>query len=637
MQQQSQAQPNSPPGQTAAPASSTATLPPPPARRSRLLLRGESKIVWFGGALACIILVSMGASAWWAYYTQTGATEVAHAQNVHTVGDLLSQNVESLLTSGDVTAVRRAVAEASAAYHLSNCRVVLSNGQIIASSEPSHITAPKLPDSWRRTRLLDEPVPASSNTTKSYPIRVAGRGDATLELTAAPPARTAWNPMEAATGVGAISSASFVALLLTYRALRRRIRSAESIREALLAIGAGETSAPMLSVAESLGPEAKAWNALIAERDRFRKQGIAERARETLGARGQGKGDLSAACDAMSQGLVLVDEKHNVSYANGAAAVFLRCKREDLVGASIGRFLQVEPVMRSVNEIVSGAGRRRTVHDIERKPEGDEGTGVLRFSVRPVRRDDGASAMVTIEDITQQRVAEEARHSFVAQATHELRTPLTNIRIYVETAIDEGEQDPATRSRCLNVINGETRRLERIVGEMLSVAEIEAGSFKILSDDVRLETVFEDLQHDYSPQAKEKELELTFNLPPKLPQLKGDRDKIMLALHNLIGNALKYTPSGGKVAVNVTSTPKSLTVEVQDSGIGISEEDAAKLFQKFYRAKDPRVGKITGTGLGLALAREVVRLHGGDITVDSQLNQGSTFTISIPLVAEAAA
>ena len=153
-------------------------------------------------------------------------------------------------------------------------------------------------------------------------------------------------------------------------------------------------------------------------------------------------------------------------------------------------------MLAAVKEVAAGTMRRRTVIDVERAaanpaeqrpPRAPEAGGVLRFSVRPVRREDAASAMLTIEDITQQKVAEEARHAFVAQATHELRTPLTNIRLYVETAIDDGENDPATRAKCLNVINGETRRLERIVGEMLSVAEIEAGSFKLKTDDVRLD------------------------------------------------------------------------------------------------------------------------------------------------------
>jgi PAS domain S-box-containing protein len=577
----------------------------------------------------------MGATAWGVQRNQTPTALHSRQQQLRTIGDLVSQNAATLLSTNDLSAVRRVLGEAAPIYNLTQCRVILGNGQVIASSDPSQVNLTKLPESWKKSRPLEENATApDGQIAMSFPIHVRGRGDAELEIIA-PLADASASRWEMLAGVGTIGATAMAALLLAYRMMRSRIRFAGLVREALLAIEAGEISATALSVSSSLGAEAKSWNALVAERERFRKHTVAEKARETLGSRGNGKGDLSAACDAMSQGLVLVDDKNRVSYANGAAAVFLRCKRDELVGSDIGQFLQVGPVLESVRDIVAGSGRRRTVHDIERKDEG-EGTGVLRFNVRPVRREDNASAMLTIEDITQQKVAEAARHSFVAQATHELRTPLTNIRLYVETASDEGENDPATRSRCLNVINGETRRLERIVGEMLSVAEIEAGSFKVKNDDVTLATVFDDLQHDYAPQAKDKDIVLTFNLPPKLPLVKGDRDKILMALHNLVGNALKYTPAGGRVTVNVNSSGKNLIVEVEDTGIGISQEDAERLFERFYRAKDPRVGKITGTGLGLSIAREVVRLHGGDISVESQLNQGSTFTMTLPVVAEAA-
>ena len=244
--------------------------------------------------------------------------------------------------------------------------------------------------------------------------------------------------------------------------------------------------------------------------------------------------------------------------------------------------------------------------------------------------------MVIIEDITQQRVAEEARHAFVAQASHELRTPLTNIRLHVETAIDDGQDEPQVRAQCLNVINQESRRLERIVAEMLSVAEIDAGSFSLSRDDVSPAVLFEQLEEDYRPQAAKKQIDLVFDLPPKLPVLHGDRDKIMLALHNLVGNAIKYTPAGGRVTVQVDVEAGQLTVQVADNGIGIRDQDAARIFEKFYRAKDKRVAKITGSGLGLALARQVIQLHGGDITVESHIDKGSTFTLALPIQSQAA-
>lgn len=441
--------------------------------------------------------------------------------------------------------------------------------------------------------------------------------------------------------VGGIGSTAMLALLLLYRSLRRRLSGLMAVRDALLAMapsGSGTGSGTALPVSPTLGPEAVAWNLLVAERDQVRREALAEKAREALGRRRQARGDLDAACDAMSQGLVLFDDQGNIKYANGAAATFLRTDREKLLNAGIADAFKVESVATAIQQVVAGTSRRRSVIDVDRKSEssgGDATAGVLRFSVRPVRREDAASAMVVIEDITQQKAAEEARHAFVAQATHELRTPLTNIRLYVETAIEDGEADPSIRVQALNVINSESRRLERIVGEMLSVAEIEAGAFKLKVDDIRLDQLFDTLKQDYQQQASEKKISMTFVMPPKLPVLQGDREKVAVAVHNLLGNALKYTPSGGSVTVRLETDEKQIAVAVADTGIGISEDDCQKIFERFYRANDTRVGKISGTGLGLTIAREVARLHGGDITVESQLNRGSTFTLALPLKAAA--
>jgi signal transduction histidine kinase len=261
----------------------------------------------------------------------------------------------------------------------------------------------------------------------------------------------------------------------------------------------------------------------------------------------------------------------------------------------------------------------------------DAPAATLRLTARPGRAERAGGLTVVIEDVTQQRMAEQSRKVFVDQATHELRTPLTNIRLYTEQAIEDGDKDPTALAQALNVISSETRRLERIVQDMLSVSEIEAGSLALRRDDVRLDELFTELNQDYRRQAGEKQIVLTFDLPPKLPVLNADRDKLLLALHNLIGNALKYTPQGGSVTVRVSADDAGgVRVDVSDTGIGISEEDQARVFERFYRAKDKRIAHVTGTGIGLTLARDVIRLHGGDIGVESELNKGSTFTLTLP-------
>lgn len=603
----------------------------------RMLLSGESAIARGGIILCTVLLLAMGACAWWAYQEQQTAVATARREQVRTVEALLWQSAEVLLAQDEVSAVRRLVADASHTYNLHNCRIVLPNNGVIAAGEAGQINLPHLPATWDDGPMAPGPNGANASTIMlSHPLKVPGRGSARLDMVA-PIEYPAAAFLETQAGIGAIGVAALVSLLLVYRGMRTNLRAMGAIREALLALGGGERSLAALAVGADLGPEAVAWNDLLLQKEKLSNALAMGTARESVQDRRVNKGDLDAAFDAMSQGLVLVNEQMQAKFVNGAAAVFLQARREEMVGAEAKKFIRYPEVMAAIEGVAAGTVRRRMT--IEVKHEGGDGAegggcGVLKFSVRPVRREDSAAAMVIIEDVTQQRVADEARNAFVAQATHELRTPLTNIRLYVETAIDEGENSPTVRAKALNVINQEVRRLENIVGEMLSVSEIEAGSFKLNRGDVRLDALFTELLNDYQAQSKDKGIRLKYNLPPKLPAIKGDREKISVALHNLVGNALKYTPSGGQVTVNVAIDKAMLTVDVIDTGIGISEADQKKVFEKFFRSKDPRVGKIIGTGLGLTLAREVMRMHGGDITVQSALDKGSTFTLSLPVSLE---
>ncbi len=579
-----------------------------------------------------------------------------------TIGTLLAEMSESLLPLDELSSARRIIADAARSNGLTQCRIVLDDGQVIADADPSKITAHRLPETWTAsTAPLTNDDPKA--TTLYFPLEVAGHGSARVEVSipTADPTSRLW---EAQAGLGLIGAACLFALLITYRRMRTRLRAMGAIREALLCKHAGEKALTALSVNADASPEAQAWNELVTENDQMRQRLLVEQIHEARGASGGGISDLEGVCDAMWQGLLLVDDQMRVKYANGAAAVLLRAKREDMVGKDISTLPMDDggALLDPIRKVIDGTLRRRVtsevklVHTAEDAGPTAEGEApaaaatsttsfsILRFNVRPVRRSDmvatggttGNAAMVIIEDITQQRLAEDARNSFVAQATHELRMPLTNIRLYAESALDEGERDVVVRAKCLNVINQESKRLERIVGDMLSVAEIEAGTLKMRPGDVRLETLFDELSNDYQAQAKEKGLTLNFNLPPKLPAIKGDRDKIVLALHNLIGNAIKYTLSGGSVDVNVEVNEKQLVVDVADTGIGINEDETELIFEKFYRSKDERIADMTGSGLGLAVARDVIRMHHGDISVRSQLNEGSTFTLTVPVRLEAA-
>jgi signal transduction histidine kinase len=630
----------------------------------RLLVRGESALAWAGLAGALLIVGVLALSAAWTSYATARARETERAEQVRSVATLLVMSAESMLAkpaeddpaaSSDLSGLRRLMVETAINYRLSAATLVLPDGAILADADPKRSTLRAIPNDWPATgpapaaaSPADASAQAESAGRLALSLSIPGRGPAELRLAWAP-LSVGWLVWEVLAGVGAIAVLGLVGVLLAYRAMRSRLRALLAVREALAALAKGETASAALSLSGSLGPEAQAWNTLLEQRESQRQRRIADRLSGQAAPAPSQTGELAGACDVLWHGLILIDEHLRVKYLNGAAAAFLGSARDGALGKPADALALDPRVLEAVRATVTGTLRARSVIEVgspadapeagpalaspERRGNARRPGGVLRFSVRPARREDLASAVVLVEDITQQRVADEARNAFVAQATHELRTPLTNIRLYVEQLIDDPAADAQQRAQALNVINQEARRLERIVGDMLSVSEIEAGTMRLHRDDVRVAGLIDEMRADFEAQAKAKDIRLEWDISPKLPVLQGDRDKITLALHNLLGNAIKYTPAGGTVRLRADQVREDLVVDIIDTGIGIRPEEHELIFDRFYRAKDQRLASITGSGLGLALAREVARLHGGDITVQSQIDKGSTFSLTLPITA----
>ena len=318
-----------------------------------------------------------------------------------------------------------------------------------------------------------------------------------------------------------------------------------------------------------------------------------------------------------------------VKYANAAAGALLHRELDVVVGHVVDEGLDNAAIAQAIAGARSRTGASLTVDDT--RGEGDQEV-TLRFRIMALPgRSGGGELLVTIEDIGQLRENERARDSFLYHVTHELRTPLTNIHAYVETLMQPDFDDEQTRKECYNVIISETRRLSRLVEDILSVSQLEVGTARLEMDDVDLLRLVRQMVQDNLGGADERQIDLTLALPPKVPKIKGDKQRLAVLFNNLIGNAIKYTPAGGKVTVQVEVADQSVLIAITDTGIGIAPDDQARVFEKFYRAADNAVQEIPGTGLGLALAREVARLHGGDIRLTSQLGQGTTFTIDLPV------
>lgn len=540
--------------------------------------------------------------------------------------------IGSLLAAGDLSGARRLVATLAQGADASACRIELPDGAVLADVVVSRITQREMPAEWPASRgapaaATEHEQAATSEVAFASPVHLGGNREATLRFTAPLPVGTddAEALVAGAIAAGAAALAAVAAILIG----RRGLRDLLAVGEATASAAAGEPHREALMVDERLGALAPAWNALVP---RLFAEEVSGAVRSGDGEARSENHDGRGVCDTLWHGILVVDSSRRVRYLNGAAALLLGVRREAALGTDVSEMIRHGDTMDAIARATSGDSSVRASFERTSQECADE--GILRFSVRPLRSSDGGdAAFILVEDVTQQRLAETSHQAFVAQATHELRTPLTNIRLYVEELIDGDGAPPEERARCLDVINHESRRLERMVGDMLSIAEIDAGSMSLHPDDVRLEPLLQDLERDFKAQAEAHHIRLEFRMPPKFPTLTGDRDKIHLTLANLLGNALKYTPDNGSVALHVKVTPSDVRFEIADSGIGIREDEQELVFRSFYRSKDKRTEAVTGTGLGLAIARQIARLHGGDILLHSVLDKGSTFTLVLPLSA----
>lgn len=244
---------------------------------------------------------------------------------------------------------------------------------------------------------------------------------------------------------------------------------------------------------------------------------------------------------------------------------------------------------------------------------------------------DGSGLAWILTDITQQQIATEARDQFLMTAAHELRTPLSNLQAYAEAIQDEENLEIERQKEFCNVINSEANRLGRLVDQLLTVSQMEAGSMVANRHDLALLPMLEYAADQVRGQAEQKQIELTTDLSAKLPMVLGDRDKLQAALVNLLGNAIKYTPKQGHVVLRCCADERWIRIDVDDDGPGIAEDEQAKVFEKFYRCACTRETDHRGNGLGLAFTKEIARLHGGDVELQSTPGEGSVFTLRLPV------
>ena len=385
-----------------------------------------------------------------------------------------------------------------------------------------------------------------------------------------------------------------------------------------------------------LGELILSFNEMAERLERYEEQNIEELTAE--------KAKLETLVSTIADGAVLIDNNMQVILVNPTARRIFNWENMDVVGNNILRHLpqsvQME-ISRTLYEMAAGECESAEFR-IPLKQPTQRTVRILLTTVLNLQRESIKGIAITVQDITREVELNEAKSQFISNISHELRTPLFNIKTYIETLHDYGEDlGIEERQEFLQTVNNETDRLTRLVNDVLDLSKLESGRTYNF-DKVDLPQALEQTLRTYQLNAKDKGVELFQELTPNLPLVLGNYDLLLQVFGNLIGNALKFTPAGGKVVIrayqlddnsNSHHQPGKVRIEISDTGIGIAPEDQQAIFDRFFRVEN-RVHTLEGTGLGLSIVRNIIDRHHSQVNLVSEVGIGTTFWFDLELFEE---
>jgi two-component system phosphate regulon sensor histidine kinase PhoR len=349
---------------------------------------------------------------------------------------------------------------------------------------------------------------------------------------------------------------------------------------------------------------------------------MAERVEGLIQSIGQEREILVAALNSIDDAVVAVDGDAHVVFANTAARQAFSAADTPIVGNPFVWILPDEHILEGLR--ASRDEQRREKHVLERP-----GKQYYQVTTAPILEGGTWRTLAVFHDITDVRRVETVRRDFVANVSHELRTPLAAIKSVIETLESGALEDPEVARDFLERADGEVDRLVTMVEELLELSRIESGEAPMERQPVDIERVVRDAVSRLGPRAQKQGLELTVRIDDDLPVVIGDAEHLERVVVNLVQNAIKFTPMGGRVVVEAGARTAGVEVSVADNGEGIFPEDLSRVFERFYKADRSRVSG--GTGLGLAVAKHTVEAHGGSIRAESEPGKGATFVLTLPV------
>ncbi len=410
----------------------------------------------------------------------------------------------------------------------------------------------------------------------------------------------------------AATIAILIAIPMSLFMAGRIVRPLDELREQAIAVAGGDLMARVKpDPTKEIGDLGRAFNSMTSELqtslDTVERTGLR----------------LEAVLAGLADGVILTDVDGRVVRMNQAAEDMLESNERSAKGRPYTQVSRDHELARQLAGVLDGKPQSDVTieHGLDRM--------VLQATARVIEGSRERLGLVVLRDVTRLRQLELMRRDFVANVSHELRTPLTSIRALTETleagAIDDREMTDDFLARIL----GEVDRLTALVEDLLDMARLEAGRSPL---DLQMIDPGEVIRHGADrlrPQVARARLSMSVDVCEGLIPISVDRTRIEQVLLNLVHNAIKFTPAGGRIAIIVTRDERFVTTTVRDTGVGISEVDQARIFERFYKADKARHSE--GTGLGLAIAKHIVQLHGGQITVESTPGEGANFRFSLPI------
>ncbi|WP_425437242.1 two-component system histidine kinase PnpS [Melghirimyces profundicolus] len=335
---------------------------------------------------------------------------------------------------------------------------------------------------------------------------------------------------------------------------------------------------------------------------------------------------LTGVIETMESGLLMVDSEEKVTLANKAIHRFFNMKSPQLLNKPLPERAIFHDLHLLVKKCLDSGERVRDEIHLYFPEE-----RIMEANLTPIYGEKGGMGVVAVlHDITAIRRLEKMRTEFVANVSHELKTPVTSLRGFAETLLDGAAEDPEMREEFLKIIQTESLRLERLISDLLDLSRIESRKMRLDLEEVNVGELIRRTGKTVEEQMRKRDLSFRVEVEEEF-RVRVDKDRFSQILINLLSNAMAYTPAGGHVRLRAGKKEDHWWVQVEDTGIGIPEEDLPRIFERFYRVDKARSRESGGTGLGLAIVKHLVEAHEGKIHVESRVGKGTAITLSFPL------